>query len=359
MNKILFIIALICSFTLSVIFVAIILKLAKKHAWFDQTNERKIHDGLIPRLGGIGFSLSFLIISLLSVFLFPALNTSLRFHRDVLMVFGAVFLIILAGVVDDFKPIRPRYKIIIQFVAAAIVLYADITFHTIKLPFIPLSVDLGIFRYPLTLLWIIGITNAVNLIDGIDGLAGGVSFIVSLSLTIIFISWRNYGAIFLSAIMTASIAGFLLFNLPLPKAKIFMGDCGSQFLGFMLAVLPLLNNGYGQASLSLPFAAALLLIPIFDTFAAMWRRIRDGKKIGSPDRQHMHHKLLNLGLSVVQIDAIIWSIQIAISALVLLSFRTDNLASFFLFATPYAIIIIFFTLLHINNRKHMKQASSN
>jgi UDP-GlcNAc:undecaprenyl-phosphate GlcNAc-1-phosphate transferase len=209
--------------------------------------------------------------------------------------------------------------------------------------------------YLLSFFWVVGVTNAINFIDGVDGLAGGISLLAALTYALIFSALGNTGAAVLFCLCLAAVTlGFLVFNLPLPKARIFMGDGGAYFLGFVLAILPLISAEDGLG-LPLPYAAILLSIPIFDTFAAMWRRLRDGRRIDSPDMLHTHHKLINLGLSSRRVDLVLYSLQILIGVLVYFSVKRQGLPSLVLLGTAYALVIGFFTALHFMNRAALRK----
>jgi UDP-GlcNAc:undecaprenyl-phosphate GlcNAc-1-phosphate transferase len=334
------------SFVLSVIFVALVLHISRKYAWFDHHDERKIHTGQVPRLGGVGFALAYLVVAAAATVIDVIPSLGFRF----VPVLFALPLVLAFGVVDDFKSLRPRYKLLAQSAATIIVMAAGFTFHRIDFSSVGINLDLGLYRYPLTFFWIVGVTNALNFIDGVDGLAGGVSVFASLAYAAMFAAGGNAGAALLCVTLATAVGGFLVFNLPLPKARIFMGDGGSQFLGFTLALLPLLDDGIGQAILPLPFAAAILLIPIFDTFAAIWRRTRDGRRIDSPDKAHMHHKLLNLGLDSRGVDAVVWGLQIMLGVLVFASRRNTGLLAFAVLVSAYVLALAFFTVIHYLNR---------
>jgi UDP-GlcNAc:undecaprenyl-phosphate GlcNAc-1-phosphate transferase len=217
----------------------------------------------------------------------------------------------------------------------------------------------------------VGLSNAVNLIDGVDGLAGGVSVLAILFYAIIFITLSDTGAVSLLCLcLAASVLGFLVFNLPVHRekavddcgkteevfrAKIIMGDGGSQFLGCTIAILPLIGRG-GTVSESIPlfYAAALLLIPILDTTSAVWRRLREGRSIFSPDKAHIHHKLMNLGLGAWGVDGVLYSLQALLGILVLLSVHIREMSYFFL-GTAYAAGISFFVVIHFLNRKALAE----
>jgi UDP-GlcNAc:undecaprenyl-phosphate GlcNAc-1-phosphate transferase len=340
-------IAIVSSFTLSIIVVGLMLRISRSRSWYDKIDERKIHTGDIPRLGGVGFSLAFIIVAAVITVFSRENYFGLRF----LPVLLAMLLTLAVGVIDDFHSLAPRHKLLIQIVAGLCVIMPDYTFHRFFFFNIGRFADLNWIRYPLSLLWIVGLTNAVNFIDGVDGLAGGVSALIALGYATIFAFITGLGsAAILCVCLVSAIGGFLVFNMPLPKAKIFMGDGGAYFLGFMLAVLPLINREAPNGGLPLPYAAALLLIPILDTVAAVWRRLRDHRRIDSPDRAHLHHKLMNLGLNAWGVDGVLYTLQILLTALVLLSLKFPGPWSLAILGGAYIIAIGFFSTVHYMNK---------
>jgi UDP-GlcNAc:undecaprenyl-phosphate GlcNAc-1-phosphate transferase len=334
----------------SVLLVAWILRLSHKNSWYDYTDDRKNHIGDVPRLGGIGFALVFVLAAAIIIFFTRKLDSVIRF----LPCLAGICLIVVFGVLDDFKPIRPRNKMLIQILAALCVVISGYTFRRIGYFDEGILERLPWLAYPLTLLWIVGLTNAMNLLDGVDGLAGGISAIIALTFGLVFLRYSETpAAAMLCICMLGSVAGFLVFNAPIPKAKIFMGDGGSQFLGFTLAILPLLEEHDTVASLPLSYAAALLLIPIFDTTAAVWRRIRDKKRIDNPDKAHIHHKLMNLGLNAQAVIAVLLGLQLLLSALVFISLKVNGWLSLVILGIAYLLALFFFIILHFLNRKAM------
>ncbi|MDR2053708.1 MAG: undecaprenyl/decaprenyl-phosphate alpha-N-acetylglucosaminyl 1-phosphate transferase [Treponema sp.] len=340
------------SFLLSAFLVGVVLRLSHLHSWYDMQDERKIHIGDVPRLGGLGFSLAFIFVA--TVISFNA--TENYYGYWFLPVILGMFLILIFGIFDDFKPLAPRIKLLVQIVAALLVVIPDYTFHSLFFTGADFLKNFNWLRYPLTVLWLVGLSNALNLIDGVDGLAGGISLLAALAYALIFTSFADSGsAVLFCVCLAANIGGFLVFNLPLPRAKIFMGDGGSQFLGFMLAVLPLLNKGSAEPELPLFYAAALLMIPILDTTAAVWRRIRDRRRIDSPDRAHIHHKLINLGLNARGVDAVLYGLQIVLCILVFISIRIRGLLSIAVLGIAYIIGVGFFCAVHFLNQRVTKQ----
>jgi UDP-GlcNAc:undecaprenyl-phosphate GlcNAc-1-phosphate transferase len=340
------------SFLLSLVAVALILRLSRKNSWYDHINERKIHTGDIPRLGGIGFASSFIIFALVINFSTAESGFGLRF----LPCLAALALVLATGVYDDFRPLAPRYKILAQIAAALCVILSGYTFRRIVHFDAGFSLEPGIVRYVLTFLWVVGLTNAVNLVDGVDGLAGGISFLTAVEFALIFISFTDAKFTMLVCFcLAAALLGFLVFNAPFPRAKIFMGDGGSQFLGFTLALIPLAGRGDLTTDLPVLNAVALLSIPVFDTISAIWRRIRDGRRIDSPDRFHIHHKLMNMGFSVRGVDALLFGVQIVLGVLVYLSVRLPGFRSLAALGLAYAVVLILFGVVHFVNRSAYKQ----
>jgi UDP-GlcNAc:undecaprenyl-phosphate GlcNAc-1-phosphate transferase len=356
-------IIIVASFIISFIIVTQVLLLSHKKSWYDPIDDRKIHTGEVPRLGGVGFAAAFIGISFCITVLIPLLPVQIlpgaSLHLPFLFPLIAMILIFVFGVFDDFRPMAARYKLLIQVIAAFLVLIPGYTFRSIL--YIDLSVlgALNWLRYPLTFLWIVGVTNAVNLIDGIDGLAGGVSALAAIFFALIFAFIAHNSAMALICLcLAASLAGFLIFNMPFPRARIFMGDGGSQFLGFILALIPLMYT-YGRPfSFPLLYAAALLAIPIFDTVSAVWRRLRDGRRIDDPDRMHIHHKLLNMGLSARGVDAVLYSLQVVLGVLVFESLRFRGTRSLIFLGAAYVTATGFFVTLHYMNRAVLRKCKA-
>jgi UDP-GlcNAc:undecaprenyl-phosphate GlcNAc-1-phosphate transferase len=345
---------IVFSFLLSVIAVFLVLKISLKRLWFDRIDERKIHNGNVPRLGGIGFALVYILAAVFITLFYPEFSPGLRFFAPI----AGLVIILVSGVIDDFHPLSPSVKIIFHSIGALSVVLCGFTFA--KPFFIESGVlsSLGWTALPFTFIWIIGMTNAVNLIDGVDGLAGGLSVLIALSYGAAFFMLNGLGPGLLFCLCLAAVLlGFLVFNAPLPKARIFMGDGGAYFLGFILALLPLIFQKGSTNTLPMFYAGALVLIPVFDTIAAIWRRLRDHRRIDSPDRAHTHHKLMNLGLSDRQIDAVLYGLQLFLGVLVIFSIRAKGVLSLALLAAAYAGAIGFFAMVHILNRSLLRKGT--
>ncbi len=273
-------------------------------------DNRRMHKKPIARLGGLAIFYGFII----SILCFAEIDTELRG-----ILIGSVIIVVL-GIFDDIYSLNAFFKFLVQIGAAVVVVLHGVSIEYISSfgfgenPYIAL----GVFAIPVTVLWIVGVTNALNLIDGLDGLAAGISTISTVSLFAISLITREVGV----AVVTAAIAGagfgFMPYNLH--PAKIFMGDTGSTFLGFMLASISVMGlfKSYAVISMAVPFL--ILGLPIFDTLFAILRRVLRGQSPMKPDRGHVHHRLIDLGFDQKQtvVILLIASGLLSLSAVVLL-----------------------------------------
>lgn len=273
-------------------------------------DERRMHNQPIPRMGGLAIFLGFICSSLL----FISLTDQIRG-----MLLGGIIIVIL-GMLDDIYALPAKPKLLVQICAALIAVYHGNVIEVLSNPNIfseNLHWNLGIFSVPFTVIWIIVITNAVNLIDGLDGLAVGVATISSITMLIIAMLVSDGVVALLMASLAGGCIGFMPYNLN--PAKIFMGDTGSTFLGFILATVSIqgLFKFYTVVSFAVPFL--LLGLPIFDTCFAILRRISKGKNPMTADRSHVHHKLIDMGMNQKQAVAILYVISaiLGLSAVVL------------------------------------------
>lgn len=276
--------ALIICFLISVLVTPFVKKLAIRLGAVDQPNQRKVHTRAMPRLGGLAIYMSFLGGMIL---FFP--NDSTIWP---ILIGGLI--IIVTGVMDDIKELTPLWKLTGQLAAALVVATGGVTVDFINLPFGEGQLHFGHFSIPITILWIVLVTNAINLIDGLDGLAAGVSSIALLTISGLAITMGNTFVVIIGFILLGSTLGFLVYNFY--PAKIFMGDSGALFLGFMISVLSLL--GFKNVTLfSFVIPMIILGVPFSDTIFAIVRRILHRKPISAPDKSHLHHSLLRLGYS--------------------------------------------------------------
>ena len=325
------------AFVFSLALLPVIMHLCKVYSLYDTVNARKIHSGNIPRLGGIAIVVSFMVSAALCF----RFNMAIAIMR-ILPVLAAGVLIFLFGILDDIIEMRALFKLLVQLASAGVTVAGGFRFRQVFSFILPAPVGIA-----LTFIWIVGIINAYNLIDGLDGLAGTLTLTALLTFGFILTQSFPVGAA-LCFILAASIAGFLVFNWP--PAKIFMGDGGSQFLGFMTAVVPLLSSSTLIEYEKFMLMLVLVSFPMLDTIAAIWRRIRDHYSIMSPDRLHLHHKLLNLGLNKKQVLYMIAIMQLILCVTVYLSTLASKKAGITLLSIAYIMMIGFYSVVHFINR---------
>lgn len=273
-------------------------------------DNRRMHKKPVPRLGGLAIFLGFIV----SILLFAQIE---REMQGILL--GAVIIVVL-GVVDDMSPLRAYFKFFVQIVAALVAVFHGVVIETLSNPNI-LSQNpywnLGWLAVPVTVLWIVGITNAVNLIDGLDGLACGVSTISALTMLVIALLVSEGDVAIIMASLVGACLGFMPYNRN--PAKMFMGDTGSTFLGYILATISIqgLFKYYAIVSFAVPFL--VLGLPMFDTIFAIVRRLAHGQNPMAPDRGHIHHRLIDMGLNQKQAVAALYVVSsiLGLSAVVL------------------------------------------
>ncbi|MHA6250704.1 glycosyltransferase family 4 protein [Oceanobacillus sp. CAU 1775] len=250
----------------------------------DFPNYRKIHTEVTPRIGGLAIFLGALLGGL---YLAPQ-------HEHLPEIFFGALIIIITGVLDDRFEIKPIVKLTGQLVAASFLVSSGLIIERITLPFIGM-IDLGFFSVLVTVLWVVGITNAINLIDGLDGLATGVTTIALISMFIMAIIDAELIAAFLSIVLIGANLGFLYHNFY--PAKIYMGDTGSNFLGYMIAVVSMLGLFKNIAFFSFVVPIIVLALPIFDTIVSIVRRAYNKESIMAADNKHLHYQLIGAGYS--------------------------------------------------------------
>ncbi len=275
---------------------------------------RNVHARSIPRLGGTALAAGWLIAIVACVHLPGAGSSTLLGSAARLwaMVAGAL-LLCFVGAVDNVRRLRAYHKLFAQVAVATLVFACGFRIDAVNVPLIaPLS--MGVFALPVTVLWIVGVTNAVNLIDGLDGLAAGVGFFASLTCFVVAVVGGNPFVALCSAALMGVLAGFLVFNFN--PARIFMGDSGSYFIGFLLAVLPIATTRQQKASTAVSLLVPMIALglPIFDTLLTMARRFLERRSLFSPDRGHIHHRLLDLGLTHRRAVVLLYGVSIVFAA---------------------------------------------
>lgn len=328
----------VAAFLLSCGLCPLIIKFCNKKQLFDEVDPRKIHTGNIPRLGGVAVFCSFVLVSVVCHYFVDDFSFSEYWQVAV-----AMLIVYFTGLVDDILDLPARLKFVLQILAAGIIAFSPFYFRTfLSFSIPPVLGRIGIF------LWILVCINAYNLIDGLDWLCSGLSVISVLTFAAcgLIKKWDYYPFLF---VLAGSIAGFMVWNKP--NAKIFLGDSGSTTLGFLIAVIPVLNPAdkiyeYNQILTCLLVSA----IPTIDVLAAVIRRTRDKRSIFSPDRAHLHHKLLNIGFSKITILVCILSMQCFIAFMIIASMFTGRRIGMAFIISAYAVICGVFILIHYVNR---------
>ncbi|MDD6468147.1 MAG: MraY family glycosyltransferase [Erysipelotrichaceae bacterium] len=260
-----------------------IVPLVKKIAWklniYATENERTVHHGKIARIGGVAVYIAFIL----------TLTLFIRIDDSISGILIGGFVVFIGGLIDDMYNLPAWGKILFQGGGAVCaMLIGDLYLTSLNLPF-GIHIDVSILSILITFIWIIGITNAINLIDGLDGLSSGFSIIVLLTIAGLSTLNNRPDVMMIALALAGATAGFLFYNFH--PASIFIGDCGAQFLGFMISTISLLGFK-GGTFITLAIPIILLFVPIMDTMIAIVRRKLSGKRISDPDKNHLHHTLM-------------------------------------------------------------------
>lgn len=318
-----FFIALIVAYVLT----PSVKKLAIKVGAVDRPNARKVHTHIIPRLGGLAIYIGFL----------AGVLYSMPMNHEMLGLLLGCTAIVCVGIWDDICNIPAKVKLVGQILSAAIPVAFGIQIEWLTNPFGNLIILPEVVAIPLTIFWIIGFTNTVNLIDGLDGLAAGVSFIASISMFLMAVSMNQYLPAMIIISMAGAALGFLQYNFN--PAKIFMGDTGSMLLGYTMAVTAVLGLVKTAATIALVVPVIALGLPILDTLFAIIRRKMSGVPIFTPDKGHLHHRLLALGLSQKQAVLIMYCVSIVLGIVAIFVANVNYKTGILTVAVVLAVII--------------------
>ncbi len=328
---------------LSLLLTPVVRKTAIRLGVLDLPGERKVHTRPTPRLGGMSI---FLIFN--AVFFFSSTSEFFFFPANYLeeINFGWLFLssamVFAIGALDDIRRLPPGLKLLFQILAASIVATTCCRMEFITLPFFG-PLDLGPVSIPATVLWIVAITNAINLLDGLDGLAAGTALIICAAMFGISLLQQDIGTALISAILAGSILGFLKYNFH--PASIFLGDSGAYYLGFLLSVLSLLSKQKGSTAIAILIPMTVLGLPIIDTFLSMLRRLLaslhilevdpdrnlvrflyfDSWSVFRADKDHIHHRLLQMGFTHAKAVFLLYGISLGLGGLALSAVYFQNI----------------------------------
>lgn len=293
-------------------------------------DNRRVHNKPIPSMGGIAIYISVVITALLF----------LKIDKALISILIGGTIIFISGLIDDLRDISPRTKLAFQIIAAIVLIFGGIKIDAITNPFTKTSNLIGLngFAIPITIFWVVGITNTLNLIDGLDGLAAGVAMIASLSFLFVANKLHSSPVMVMSAIVAGSCLGFLPYNFN--PAKIFMGDTGALFLGFMLAALSIEGVMKSVATIAVIVPIIILGVPIFDATFAIFRRLLNGRSIAEADKGHLHHRLLKLGLTQRQTVLILYTISAVFGICAILIAKANSKR-----AVIFSVVVFVITIL--------------
>lgn len=332
----------IIAFVAALITVLTLTPLVIKFAiWFgaiDKPNERKVHEKIMPRLGGLA-----IFIGVIAGYIAGGL-----YNEKINTISVGAILIIIIGMLDDKYELSAKTKFAGQLIVAAMILASGLKIDFVAIPYFD-RIELGLWSYPITIFWIVAITNAINLIDGLDGLSAGVSAIGIATIGIMALLAGKVLIFTLSLILLGSIIGFLFYNFH--PAKIFMGDTGALFLGYAISILSLLGLYKSVTLFTFLVPVIILGVPVFDTTFAIIRRIANNKPISAPDKSHLHHRLLALGLSHRKTVLAIYAFGILFSASAVLLSRSTLWGSIFII---FGLLLITEVLAEVIGIVHVK-----
>lgn len=325
-------IAFLLAFITAFILTPYTIKIARKIGAVDvPKDERRMHNKPMPKFGGPAIIIGFLV-STIYLIITSSMEGNLNIFGSenyILKLLGVLGGIIVLGIFnffDDIKGIHPLTKLIGQLLAAIVVVASGIRIENFDLPFLEGNIILGnVISSIITIVWIIGITNAINLIDGLDGLSTGISIISCVCLLIIFaLNGSPLIAIIMITALVGALSGFLPFNFN--PAKTFIGDIGSNFIGFMLSIISILGIAKTATAFVVVLPIIVLGLPIFDTVSAIIRRLINGKSIKAvfqADKGHLHHKLIAKGLSQKEAVLLLYGVSVACGMFAVILFESD------------------------------------
>ncbi len=328
-------------FAATYLLVPMVRVLALRLGAFDPPSERRMRQPNVPTLGGLAVAAP-LYVGVALLYLWPNVISERFFagaQDDVMALLGAGFLILLLGVYDDLRGANASLKFSVQIVASLVICVVSGPVRSVTLPLAG-NIELGLAAVPVTVFWIVAVTNAFNLIDGLDGLAAGVGALVY---GVSFVIAHRYGHVYLmvlAAIMAGSLPAFLRYNFP--PARIFLGDTGSLFIGFIIAVVSLQSSMKGPTTVLMLIPVCVLGYPLLDVSLAVLRRLVKGKPIFSSDRSHIHHKLLAAGLGHRGTIAVAYGITLLFVAVAIFHiYGRDRETGVLLIITLAALAVMF------------------
>ncbi|HOJ29422.1 MAG TPA: MraY family glycosyltransferase [Spirochaetota bacterium] len=329
-------------FIISTVLIPVIIQFSHKNGLYDKVDARKVHKGKISRLGGLAIFAGF-VSGFICLLIY---DFQVQFNIVVFII--ALLLAFFTGFIDDVITIRAMYKLLLQLVCGLLVALSGLKITKVTL-FAGFDVQFGILSYLFTMVWVAGFMNAINMLDGMDGLASGIVLVASMFLGIM--GWLQGIPIvtYLCVVLIGAILGFLLYNYP--PAKIFMGDGGAYFLGFIYAVLPLIGIKKASTITIFSIPIILLLIPLIDVINVMRKRINAGYHIFIADRNHIHHRLLKIGFSNEGILWVMYSYTVILGGFAVLMLYLSPLHAIILTVFLFMLTILTFYIISVAEKR--------
>ncbi len=319
------------SLAVSLVLTPQIRNIALRYKIVDLPSDRKVHSSPIPRIGGVAIYMAFFLPFASVLFYSTQILDLLTLDKQMIHLILGASIVFGLGVIDDVKRLGPKLKFAVQIVAALVAYEGGIKITVI---FMPLIQDwyLGWYSLPITVFRFVLVINAINLIDGLDGLAAGITLFASLVLLVLCVTSKKLLVAMGLAALSGSTLGFLRYNFN--PASIFMGDSGSYFLGYMLAALSIMGAVKSQATVAMLIPVIALGIPLIDTILAPVRRFLLGQRLFQPDKGHLHHKLLKYGFTHRNAVLVLYGMTIAmgIISIILVNARDDGAAMILILA---------------------------
>lgn len=339
MNDYLFYLFILALYT-TLILTPRIRDLAISRGWLDQNQDaRKIHKNPVPRLGGIAIYFGFTIPVVLALFLdtYSPIDLPIADTNAIIKILTVSTAMMAVGLLDDIWQLNAIKKVLLQIALIVALYYWGFRISALSFTLLGEKLNMGMFSLPITILWFIGVINAFNLIDGLDGLAAGLGIIASVIMLVVSAVNGHPEIAILCVALGGSLLGFLRFNFY--PATIFMGDSGSLFVGFLLAAIGILGAQKSTTAIIIFIPIFMLAIPIFDTLTTLVRRFLSGKPLFSPDKKHLHHRLLELGIRQPTVVVILY---FAAAVLGLYSLLFLNQSSRIIGYTLIAVFVLIF-----------------
>lgn len=327
---------------IAVLVTPLVIRLAKRLGALDKPGTRRVHTKLTPRLGGIAVFLAFLGTMVTIWFLRNQVSALLyedSFRLAMILAAGAIMLAL--GILDDLRGLGAKQKLLVEVFVALILCAMDIRITHLEMPGV-FEINFGWLSWPLTVIWIVAITNAINLIDGLDGLAAGIAAITCVPIAVFALASGQMLAACVMLSLLGALMGFLLHNFN--PAKIFLGDSGSLFVGFLLSSLSVYCSIKAPMAVGLAAPLLALGLPLFDSLAAIARRFLERRSPFCPDSGHVHHKLLNLGLTQRRAVLIMYAVTLLAGGAGLAMLLSKQNRAIPLFVAGVAMLAIFFRI---------------